>query len=386
MKDTVRLGRVGGVRVGLNWSLLAMVALVATGLAQNRFPFEAGGYSGRAYALAGAVTAIGLLVGVLLHEFGHAFMARRAGLNVDGITLGWMGGITRIEGEAPSPRDEMLIAGIGPLVSLLVGGAVWLARMAAASVGVGHLALAAMSWLAAINLVLAVFNMLPAAPLDGGKVLHSAVWGVTRNRWQATRVATSVGILLGAAMVAGGFFVAANRRNLVDGLFIGLIGWWLVGSARAELTVGALHRALDGVSVAQVMRPVGAAPGWITVRSFAEQYAARRPGCVWLLENWGGGGYGGVLLGEALNSVPFSQWDLLRPVDVALPITVTTGAQPDEQVLEALARTADKQIIIVVDGGRTVGAVLPSDLEALAKLAGRAQIVPGRPPAPRNVP
>ena len=299
MSDTVRLGRLAGVRVGLNWSLLAMVALLATGLAKDRFPYEAGGYSGRAYAVAGAVTAVGLLVGVLLHEFGHAFMARRAGLEVDGITLGWMGGVTRIEGEAPAPGSEMLIAGIGPLVSALVGGAVWLARDGAASLGAGKLVLAALGWLAAINVVLALFNILPASPLDGGKVLHSAVWAVTGNRWKATRAATATGMLLGAALIGVGFFFAARRGDLLNGLFIGIIGWWLLGSARSELTVGSLQRALDGVSVSQVMRPVGAAPGWITVRSFAEQYASSRPGWVWLLEDWSGGGYKGVLLGDA---------------------------------------------------------------------------------------
>jgi Zn-dependent protease len=385
MRDTVKLGRVAGVCVGLNWSLLALAALVATLLAQNRFPFEAPGYSGRDYAAAGAITAIGLIIGVLLHEFGHAFVARGVGLHVDGITLGWMGGITRIDGEAPRPGSETLIAGVGPLVSALVGGAFLVARMAAQAVGVGPLPLAAMRWLAFINVAVAIFNILPAAPLDGGKVLHSAVWAVTRNRWKATRVATATGMLLGGALVAAGFFVAARRQDVQDGLFIGLIGWWLLGSARAELNVGALQRALDGVSIAQVMRPVGAAPGWITVRSFAEQYAAVHPGWVWLLEGWGGVGYQAVLVGDTLSAVPFARWDVVRPIDVALPISVTTGARSDEAVIDVLTRTADKQVIIVVDSGRTVGAVLPADVDAIARMASRALLVARRRPAPRSV-
>jgi Peptidase family M50 len=257
-------------------------------------------------------------------------------------------------------------------------------RIVAGGLGAGQLALAALGWLAAINIVLAVFNMLPAAPLDGGKVLHAVVWAVTRSRWQATRVASATGIAFGVVLIGAGFVIAARRQDFVNGLLIGFVGWWLLGSARAELTAGAFQRALGDVTVAQVMRPVGAAPGWVTVRSFAENYASARPGCVWLLEGWNGSGYVGVLVGEALNAVPFTQWDLLRPIDVALPISVTTGARPDEQVLEVLARCAEKQIVIVVEGGRTVGAMLPTDVEALAKMAAKGQLVPGR-PAPGNV-
>src|SRR5579871_5355979 len=124
MKDTIRLGRIAGVRVGLHWSLLVMVVLVAFGLAQNRFYYETPGYSHTAYTVAGILTAVGLLVGVLLHEMGHAVVARRRGLTVDGITLSWMGGVTRIEGDTGSAGAELAVAGIGPVTSALVGGAV----------------------------------------------------------------------------------------------------------------------------------------------------------------------------------------------------------------------------------------------------------------------
>src|ERR1700677_117243 len=158
MNDTIRLGRVAGVRVGLNWSLLAMVALVAGGLADNRFAIDAPGYSGVAYALAGGLTAVMLLVAVLLHELGHAVVARRVGLQVDGITLSWMGGVTRIEGDAHSPAAEFAIAGVGPLVSAAVGGVLWVVRILAVDGHAGRLTVSALGWLAVINVVLAAFN------------------------------------------------------------------------------------------------------------------------------------------------------------------------------------------------------------------------------------
>ncbi len=376
MNDSVRLGRIAGVRVGVHWSLLVMVALVAGGLASNRFTTDAPGHSPGAYALAGFLTAVGLLTGVLLHELGHAVVARRRGLTVDGITLSWMGGVTRIEGDTGSALNELLVAGIGPLTSAAVGGVLWLARIGAGHWGAGNLVLAALEWLAGINILLAVFNILPAAPLDGGRVLHALVWAAGRDRWRATRVAAGTGVLLGGAVVVLGLLI--SQRSLYNGLLVGFIGWWVLASARAELGSGAVHRALDGVRMADVMRPVGEAPGWITVRAFVEQYAASRPGWVWLLRDWNGG-YGGVLVGDALAAVPYPHWDLARPLDLALPVDATAGAGPDEDALSVLARTADRQVVFVVGGDRTLGAVLPNDVEALGRLGGR--VVPGRRPA-----
>lgn len=378
MRDSVRLGRIAGVGVGVHWSLLVMVALVAGGLSQNRFAYDAPGYSGGAYAVAGILTAVGLLVGVLLHELGHAVVARRRGLSVDGITLSWMGGITRIEGDTVTWRNELLVAGVGPLVSAVLGGLLWLIRLGVGHAGAGSLPLAALGWLAWINVVLALFNILPAAPLDGGRVLHSVVWAAGRDRWRATRIAAGTGVVLGGAVIVLGLVVTERSQDLYNGLLIGFIGWWLLGSARAELGAGALHRALDGVTMADVMRPVGDAPGWITIRSFVEQYSAGRAGWVWLLRDWNGA-YAGVLIGDAVAAVPYPHWDMARPLDVAVPLQLTAGAAPADDALDVLARTGGRQVIFVVEGGRTLGAVLPTDVEALVKTGGR--VVRGRRPA-----
>ena len=373
MKDSIRLGRLAGVSVGLNWSLVVMVVIVASGLADNRFPIDASGYGGGAYAVAGIAAAGVLLFGVLLHELGHAIVARRVGLRVDGITLSWMGGVTRIEGEAPRPSAELVVAAVGPFVSAAFGGVLWLIRLAVEGAGGGRLLIAALGWLAVINVVLAGFNLLPASPLDGGRVLHALVWGVARDRWRATRVAAATGMGLGALVIVGGFALLSRTSGSIDGLFVSLIGWWIVGSARAELNVAAVHHALEGVRLSDIMRPVGAAPGWITVRAFVEGYSSGRPGWVWLLESWGGG-YGGVVLGDSVGAVPLPQWDLARPLDIAVPISATTGADPGDDALSALVKTGEKQLILVVDGGHTVGAVLPSDVEALVRMRAKGPV------------
>lgn len=379
MRDSLRLGRIFGVRVGIHWSLLVLVALVASGLAENRFSIEAPGHSDGAYVTAGILTALGLLAGVFLHELAHALVARRQGMTVDGITLSWMGGITRMDGESRRPSTELMVAGVGPLTSAALGGALALIRLGVPTTGMGALDGAALGWLAWINVVLAAFNLLPAAPLDGGRVLHALVWAAGKDRWRATRVAAGTGVALGAVTVAAGLIVAEHSRNLFSGLIIGFMGWWLLASARAELGSGAAHHSLDGVRVADIMRPVGEAPGWITIRAFMEQYAATRPGWVWLLRDWSSPSYRGLLVGDTAAAVPYPSWDLARPVDVSLPIAETTGARPDEDVLAVAARSGGKVILAVADG-HTLGAVLPGDLEAFIR-SGR-RIAPDTRPAP----
>ena len=364
----------------MHWSLLVVVVLFASGLAQNQFSADAPGYSGSAYAIAGALTAVGLFIGVLLHELGHALVARRRGLQVDGITLSWMGGVTRIEGDTGSALNELLVAGVGPLISLALGGLLAAGRLGLVHLGAGALSMAALGWLAWINIALALFNLLPASPLDGGRVVHGLVWLMGRDRWRATRVAAGAGVVFGLGFVLLGLVVVErNQGYFLNGVLLGMIGWWLFMSARVELGTGAMHRALDDLTVAQVMRPVGEAPGWITVRAFMEQYASVRPGWVWLLQDWTGS-YSGVIVGDFVSSVPYPNWDLIRPLDFATPVAAVGGADPSEDVLAMLTRTGGRQVVLVVGGGRTLGAVLPADVAALVRMRG------GRLPGQRTAP
>jgi hypothetical protein len=180
-------------------------------------------------------------------------------------------------------------------------------------------------------------------------------------------------VALGTVLVAAGFLVLLRSNDALNGFFITFIGWWILASARAERQLGRARQSLEGATISEFMRPVGAAPGWITVRAFAETYASGHPGWLWLLEGWEGG-YAGVLLGDAIASVPFPQWELARPLDVAMPISAATGAAPDEDALEVIARTGGKQVILVIDGGRTIGAVLPADLEAIVRTGRRGPV------------
>ncbi len=375
MRDSLRIGRFGGVRVGVHWSLVAIVVLVGAGLARNRLPYDAPGYSAATYDLVGAATSIGLIVAVLLHEFGHAAVARRAGMSVDGITLSWMGGITRIDGDTRTPAWEAAIAGIGPAVSLAVGGLFALARYLVEQGGTSPLAVSALGWLAVINVTLALFNLIPASPLDGGRVLHAVIWRLTHDQWRATRITSRIGIGFGSLVVAFAFVLLIRGQGGLQALILGFLGYWLMAAARSEDQAGTVRRVLDGATVSDIMRPVGGAPGWVTVQAFVDGYDSPRPGWVWLLEGWGGG-YQGVVAGETVRSVPLHEWGARRPIDLGVPVTSVAGASPADDALETLSRTGGQKIILVVDGGHTVGAVLPADVQAM--LASGQRSVPGR--------
>jgi Zn-dependent protease len=381
VKDNIRLGRIGGVRIGLNWSLVVIAVLLAVGLADNRFPVDAPGAGDAAYALAGAATAVALLFAVLLHELGHAVVARRVGMKVDGITLSWLGGVTRIEGEARSPGVELAIGGVGPAVSLLVGGVLALIRLPLIGSSDHGLAASALGWLAVINVALALFNLVPASPLDGGRVLHAVIWRITGDRWKATRGASRAGVLLGALMIAVGLDRLLVTGDQIDGLVLVILGFWIMASARNEEQAGHVVALLEHLRVADVMRPVGSAPGWITLRTFLEHYDTPNPGRVWLLERWNESGYAGLVSGDDLRRVPPARWDALRPADVAVPVELAGAARAGEPILEALRRGDGTQVLLAIESGRTVGAVMPNDVQTILRTGQRPATGSHRRPA-----
>ncbi len=245
MRDSIRLGSVAGVRVGLHWSLLAVAAVLTLALSGNLLPPASPGASDIALLAAGVVGAVAFLASVLAHELGHALMARREGIGVDGITLWLLGGVARLEREADTPGAELRIAAVGPGVSVALAAA-----FGAVSMPLTGLAGALTAWLALINVVLAVFNLLPAAPLDGGRILKSALWWRSGDRLLATARAGTAGRVLGAVVIAAGLAELVWAEG-VGGLWTTMVGWFILGAASAE-------RAWARRRIDERARPAGA--------------------------------------------------------------------------------------------------------------------------------
>src|SRR6202521_1440514 len=195
MNENVSLGRIAGIHVGLNWSLLVIAALIAWSLAGNLLPAAAPGQTSSAYLLAGVVSAFVYLACLLAHELAHSIVAMRRGVKVEGITLWLFGGVSRFSSESASPAAQAWITFVGPLTSLLLGVVFFLASVAVGG-GANNTGLLAvtLSWLGFINLLLGVFNLLPAFPLDGGRILQSLIWARTRDRLRATPIAARIGM------------------------------------------------------------------------------------------------------------------------------------------------------------------------------------------------
>ena len=251
MNDTVTLGRVAGVPIGLNWSWALVFGLLVWSLARDVFPATNPGLETGTYA-AMAVVAVLLFFGsLLLHELGHALEARREGIEVEGITLWLLGGVARIRGPLPGPGAELRLASAGPLVTAaiaLVCGAVTVATHPGAAVdGVA-------AWLGFVNLVLLGFNLLPALPLDGGRLLRAALWQARGDLGRATAVAAATGRVLGICLIAAGF-LALGLLGLLAGAWLVVIGWFVFRFAGAEAESAGAVRAGGGP---RASRPPGA--------------------------------------------------------------------------------------------------------------------------------
>lgn len=350
MNDTFRLGRIVGVRVGVNWTVLVVFTLLAYGLGAERLPQSYKGLHPVVYVLGGSFTAAAFLASLLAHELAHAIVARRNGLTVEGITLWLLGGVARFEGEPDSPGAELRIAGSGPLVSLLLGMVLAFASAVLLVAGLNGLVAGCLAWLAAINVVLALFNVIPAAPMDGGRLVHALLWRLSGDRTKATLRAALAGRGFGWVTMMAGF--AMSLWNL-SGLWLIVIGWFLVVTAGLEAAQARVLIRLDGITIGRIMTPDPfTVPGSMTAAEFLREMLPR----------------------HRHTAYPLVEEDSVRRIVTAERIRgqqagETVGAVAEEagrtsaetSLTELLPRLA-RERLLVFDGERLVGIVTPRDL------------------------
>ncbi|MGC9541308.1 site-2 protease family protein [Streptomyces sp. UG1] len=366
MGATLTLGRLAGIRIGVHWSVLVIFALIAVGLAAGRLPDAHPDRPGWLYAVVGVATAVVFLLSLLAHEMSHAIIARRNGVGGDEITLWLLGGAARLKSEAPSPAAELRIAGIGPLVSLALGVVFGLLTVLFGQVYGSGLLVEALAWLAVINVLLALFNALPAAPLDGGRLLRALVWWRTGNRLRATEVATGAGRALGWLLIAAGVFLAFAGAA-VDGLWLMLIGWFMTAMASAEGSQAKMRELLGSVPVRRAMTPdPTTVPAATTIREFLS-------GPPWVYRHSAFpvidavGRPMGLISVNRAGQVPVPERERTTVGAVVLPLDDLPTAHPDDRLIDLLpsVETSPARRALVMAEDRLVGIVTQSDINRL---------------------
>lgn len=374
MHETFRIGRIAGIRVGVNWTVAVIAMILAWALATQLLPATTPDRPAAEYWVAGAIAAVLFLVSLLAHELAHAIVARREGLEVEGITLWLLGGVAQLRGEARTPGAEARIAGVGPLVSLVIGLVAAGAALGASVIGLPGLVVAAAGWLGGINLVLAVFNLLPGAPLDGGRLLRAIIWRWRGDALQATRVATGVGRLLGFGLIAFGLFELVAGQDL-GGMWTMILGFFLVNAATLEHSSAELADAIRDLRVGAVMdSTLLRVPGGLRLDTFAGHVAMEQRASAYLVAG-PGGEIVGVVTPAMVGRIPPGERRERRLEEIARPVGAVPVAGPDELVATVLGRQAvGSSGVIVLERGEPIGFMGPREIEAAvekARLLGR---------------
>ena len=349
------------VRLNLSWLLLGL--LITWSLAAGYFPQRYPELGTQTLWWMGVAGALGVFFSIVFHELSHSLVGRRFGLPVGGITLCVLGGIGELRHEPKTPRTEFLMAAAGPLSSLVLAGVFFLADHAVQRLGWPVPIVGVLHYLGFINLVLAIFNLVPAYPLDGGRIFRAALWAWRRNMLEATRIASRVGGFFGLALMVLGV-LAFLAGDLVGGMWSFLIGGFLKGAATTSYRQLLTRQFLEGRTVADFMndRPLTVAPS-LTIRAFLEQYVYRHPRMLYpVAEN-------SQLIGcvriADVKGVAREARDTMTVGEIMTPVSDKNSVAPDRDATELLAGMLVPGVVdqrLVVQDDRLVGTISLQDL------------------------
>ncbi|HEY6116885.1 MAG TPA: site-2 protease family protein [Candidatus Dormibacteraeota bacterium] len=360
MTPSIRLGRLLGIEIGFNWSLIFIAALIAWTLATNWLPGTAPGYEALTYWIAALFGALLFYASLLAHELSHALVARRHGVKVAGITLWLFGGVAQLEGEPQTPRAEALIAGVGPATSFVVAGLAWALMLLTLS---SDLVSGLFQWLLFVNISLGLFNLVPAFPLDGGRLLSSFLWWRSKNRQRGVHNAVRVGRVFAFLMIGAGA-LELFLGDAISGVWIAFLGWFLLSAAAAEETGSNVRTLLRTVPVSAAMSsPVVTLPDWVTVEQFLESVAPNHNFTTYPIHEPSGKLTGVVRLADLVRQ-PAHDRSTKHLIDVARPIAEVPTTNPREDLSTLIHRVGLSldQRVLVFDSGNLVGIVSPADV------------------------
>jgi Zn-dependent protease/CBS domain-containing protein len=358
----VRLGSPLGfpLRVDLSWIILFFLVLWSfmTAVFPQRLPYQARS----AYLAMGAAAALLFFASLVAHELAHSVVARRKGMRVEGITLFLLGGMAQTRAEAATPRDEFEIAVVGPLMSLAVAAVLAPLALLGARAGLPPALTEVARYVAVLNVALALFNLLPGFPLDGGRVLRAAVWAVSGNATTGTRFAAAAGRVIGYALIAVGL-LAAFTGSVVGGLWAVFVGWYLRQAAVSGLEQHMLRGLLARVAATDLMTPDPEVVGpELSLQQLLDQYFVGR-GYASLPVVEAGRAIGIITL-PRLRAVPHEAWQYRSVREVMLPLSDELCVTPETSLLdiiEDLGRSPARRLLVARDGV-LLGIIAPTDV------------------------
>jgi Zn-dependent protease len=360
---SIRLGRIAGVEISVTWTWLLIFGLVVVSLAASVFPSTNPGLGTATYIAMGVVAAVLFFASILLHEVGHSVQARREGMQISGITLWLLGGVSQFNGMFRSAGAEFRVGAAGPLVSLVIGVVlVVLGDVIPLPSAVDGVVV----WVGYTNLFVLVFNLLPAFPLDGGRIFRSALWKLKGDLGWATRVAGGISRALGAVMIAFGLvsFLAYSP----SGLWLALIGWFVMSAGSQEARFVEIREALAGLSVRDAMVPDPiTVPADMTLQEFSDGvFTDHRHTAYPVMER---GAVVGLFASSDLGAVPRASWGSVPVSTRMVPLSQAVVVDEQDELPDAFMRLLETDLrrALVLGDSRLKGLLSLSDLERLVE-------------------
>lgn len=361
--QSIRLGKIMGIEIGVNYSWFIVFGLVTILLAIAYFPSEYPELTQLIYLTLGFITSLLFFSSVLLHELSHSLVARAQGIPIKSITLFVFGGVAQMTKEPERPADEFQMAIAGPLTSFVLAaifGAIW---FASEILDLGVLVTAPARYLSLINLLLGFFNLVPGFPLDGGRVLRSLLWSVVKDLRRATRIASWMGQLFAFLLIFGGFYLLLFTRVLLNGIWFIFLGWFLHQAAVSSYEQVVVRGTLRGVRVADIMtEEVKTVDGSISLTELVNDYFMRyKHGRFPVLDD---SKLMGIITLNEVRDVPREKWSGTLVKEITSPLSAKHAISPHATAEKAMTQMAEEGIghLLVLDKGELVGIVTKSDL------------------------
>jgi Zn-dependent protease/predicted transcriptional regulator len=379
MRSNIKLGTVSGIEIGLHYSWFIIAALIVFSLVDRFRETHADWTRNEIWTLA-LITAAFFFVSLLLHELAHSWVAQKRGLRVKAITLFALGGVSQIQDDSSDAKTEFWVAIAGPIASLVIGvGCLILALELGwqRSAEPHSAATGILVWLGRINITLAIFNMIPAFPLDGGRVLRAIVWAVTKDATRSTRIAARVGQVAAFLFILDGIWNYFSGAGF-GGLWIAFIGWFLMDAARST-SAGLETRpaAVQGARVSDVMSRgcIAVNPG-MRLQEFVDVYLLKTAQRCFAIKDHDR--LAGLITRRDVGAIPRERWGTTTVGEAMRPLRELQVVTPDTRVLDALKIAASNGVdpLPVVENGRLQGVVFRSQLLQALQVQSQMKLLP----------